>query len=140
MMDHHHSSSKSTAHPGSLSEVFSDLDLRFLSSLSPSDVDQGNERVFFQLEQAWWRYEDALADNFDHLPHFKKFESFAREMCRRSPRLAQAMLPRFDELYRKFKDYVRCWPCLLFIRLDLLLPGLFSSSTCWLLVYWLSVS
>jgi len=90
--------------PGSLGEVFADLEMRFLSSLSRAELDAGSERVFFQMEQAWWRYEDSLADHYSHLPHFKKFEAFAREMCRRSAQLS-AMNARFDELYHKFKDY-----------------------------------
>lgn len=52
--------------PGNLSEVFADLELRFLSSLTEQEL-AAPDRLFMHLEQAWWFYEDQLSDHHQHL-------------------------------------------------------------------------
>ena len=52
--------------PGSLNEVFQDIELRFLASMSEQEL-AAPDRLFMQLEQAWWFYEDHLSDHHQHL-------------------------------------------------------------------------
>ncbi len=58
------------------------------------------DRLFFQLEQAWWWYEDFLADNDDTLPHFSQ-QKFERKMFQHCP-LLQPLHGQYDALQKNF--------------------------------------
>jgi mRNA-decapping enzyme subunit 2 len=49
-----------------LEEVFKELETRFVLNLGIEEISKP-ERLFFHLEQAWWFYEDQIADNHSHL-------------------------------------------------------------------------
>jgi mRNA-decapping enzyme subunit 2 len=53
-----------------LEEALDKVEARFIYNLPESELSHG-ERLFFQIEQAHWFYEDLLADNNPTLPHFK---------------------------------------------------------------------
>ena len=46
--------------PLSVASAFEDLETRFILNL-PDEELENSARLFFQLEQAWWFYEDFLA-------------------------------------------------------------------------------
>ena len=51
-----------------LADALMDIEMRFLNNLPQEEAAQ-MDRLFFQLEQAYWFYEDFYADNYEHLPH-----------------------------------------------------------------------
>ena len=53
-----------------LDMALDDVEARFLFNLPESEL-KSLDRLFFQIEQAYWYYEDFKADVHDHLPHFK---------------------------------------------------------------------
>jgi hypothetical protein len=48
--------------PTSLEDVYADIEARFLLTLPDEELSE--ERLFFQLEQAHWFYEDFYADEW----------------------------------------------------------------------------
>lgn len=96
-----------------LEELFEDLESRFLLNLPEEELASG-ERLFFQVEQAFWFYEDFYADAHTHLPHYK-LNGFARE-CFNRCQLLSPLAHRFDELFGDFKNYrgsIPCFGCIL---------------------------
>ncbi len=59
-----------------LESCLEDVETRFLYNLPEEELSR-SERLFFQIEQAWWFYEDFMADKHSNLPHFSKLKSFA---------------------------------------------------------------
>ena len=80
-----------------------DLCGRFLLSLPPDQL-TAIDRLFVQIEQMWWFYEDHLADKDDTLPHLSQ-EEFGRQVFRLCT-LLQPSYKKYDELYRTFKQYL----------------------------------
>jgi mRNA-decapping enzyme subunit 2 len=64
----------------SIADVLADIEMRFLNNIPEEEAAQ-TERLFFQLEQAHWFYEDFYADNHVHLPHMhmRKFSQLLIE-------------------------------------------------------------
>ena len=62
----HASSTSNLVSPPTMKEAFDELELKFLYSL-PQEELQAPDRLFNELEQAFWYYEDHLADRFRHL-------------------------------------------------------------------------
>jgi len=89
--------------PQTLDEAFESLEFRFLINLPDEELEKP-ERLFFQIEQAHWFYEDFLADEHKHLRHFHDFKQFAKEMFKRCEML-QSMMGRFDEMHDAFAKY-----------------------------------
>lgn len=63
--------------------------------------------MFFQLEQAWWFYEDWICDKRPemNLPRFNNFKPFARELF-----LFSEILPeesKFNSMWTEFATYKR---------------------------------
>lgn len=100
---------KSKAKKGSpsMAEVMDELQTRFLVNLPESEL-ASSERLFFQIEQCYWFYEDFYADQFAHLAHVK-LNDFARQMFAHCP-LLQPLAQRCDELFQDFKAYQRQVP------------------------------
>lgn len=92
----------------SLKEAFEDLETRFILNLPDAEL-QTPERLFFQVEQAWWFYEDFVADKYGHLPHYKDMETFARKLFIESPILNE-YIDKLDEWHKVFKDYMQRIP------------------------------
>lgn len=87
-------------------EALDDVHTRFLLNLPPEELSSSN-RVFFQLEQAWWFYDDFHCDHSDiPLPRFKSVKPFCLKMFQWSP-LLKPMLPQFSTLWDDFSSYKR---------------------------------
>lgn len=87
-------------------DALDDVHTRFVLNL-PDDELATPERIFFQLEQAWWFYDDMICDASDKdLPRFKSLKPFALKMFEISP-LLQPMRQDFDKLWNKFTLYKR---------------------------------
>lgn len=69
-------------HGPSLSDVLVLLEARFLLPMPLSEL-SSPERLFFQLEQAMWFYNDFYSDNYSHLPSLS-LEAFAKKMFEQS--------------------------------------------------------
>jgi len=103
------SSSSSSAGRGSpkhqmtLDAAMLEIEARFLLNL-PEEELASVERLFFQLEQAHWYYEDFLADAYpESLPHFE-LEGFTRALFTRSECL-QHLQEGHADLVKAFNSY-----------------------------------
>jgi len=85
-----------------LDSALEDVEARFLFNLPESELSQP-DRLFFQIEQAWWYYEDFKADRFPHLPHFSKLQHFAKKVFAHCPLLR----PYEDDCEELFEDFSR---------------------------------
>lgn len=112
-------------------EAMDDVHTRFILNL-PDDELRSAPRIFFQLEQAWWFYDDFICDGAaaaaaasssnasnnasnatttvtnatEELPRYKHVKPFSYAMFQFSP-LLQPMLPHFDTMYDEFTNYKR---------------------------------
>jgi mRNA-decapping enzyme subunit 2 len=62
------------------------------------------ERIFFQLEQAWWQYEDFYREENSKLPKFD-LKSFCTRFFTLVPAL-RAFKANFETHFAKFRDYI----------------------------------
>lgn len=87
----------------SLDAAMLEIEARFLLNL-PEEELASVDRLFFQLEQAYWYYEDFLADAHpDALPHFS-LEAFTRALFTRSECL-QHLKESHADLVKAFNSY-----------------------------------
>ena len=87
-------------------DALDDVHTRFILNLPPDEL-ASTDRIFFQLEQAWWYYEDFIADQSDiPLPRFKGVKPFALKIFQLSP-LLSPMLPQFKDYWEEFSKYKR---------------------------------
>jgi 8-oxo-dGTP pyrophosphatase MutT (NUDIX family) len=86
-----------------LESAFKDLSSRFFINL-PDEELTSFERLFFQVEQAFWFYEDFYSDRDHRYPKFK-LKAFANAFFHQCPILSPH-LPRFEELFNRFLCYV----------------------------------
>jgi mRNA-decapping enzyme subunit 2 len=101
----------------SAGEALDDVAMRFLVNLPSSERENlFVERLFFQLQQAHWFYEDFYVDDFDHIPHLG-FRDFTRIMFERCD-LLKAYRARHADFVDKFKDYAKRIPSFGGIVLD----------------------
>lgn len=63
----------------SLDHVLHDVEVKFLWNLPEEELSNAN-RLFFQIEQAYWFYEDFYADSHCHLPHYRSLDAFAQTL------------------------------------------------------------
>ncbi len=140
--NHNHTNSH-TDNPSSLSietlspktqiafqNALEDVHTRFILNL-PSDELASSNRLFFQIEQAWWFYEDFICDEMDEIesdtnennitatpikkktkksidyPRFSNLKSFAKTLCSISPILSPSLLPSFETFWKEFTNYKR---------------------------------
>ena len=89
-----------------LDDAFEDLEARFLLNL-PREELETIHRLFFQIEQAYWFYEDFLADasKDGSLPHFGTLDAFAEEMFKRCKMLKKHK-KRAKSLAQDFRKYI----------------------------------
>lgn len=85
-----------------LNEALEDVEVRFLYNLPPSELEQV-DRLFFQIEQAHWFYEDFYSDKYSHLPHFK-FKGFVTALFNHCP-LLQPIQEKAQILFDDFNAY-----------------------------------
>jgi len=90
---------------------------RFILNVPPEELGT-SERIFFQLEQAWWYYEDMICDKLEEemekqnnggggvcpLPRFSNLKAFAKRLFRFSPLLRDL---EFGKLWKEFGAYKR---------------------------------
>ena len=88
-------------------DVVVELCGRFLLSL-PAEELQVVHRLFFQIEQMWWFYEDHKSDHHSHLPHMDHQE-FGRQVFRLCD-LFDPVRSQYDALYAAFKTYLLSVP------------------------------
>ena len=93
--------------PQTLDEALADIALRFLANL-PEAEPPTVERLFMQIQQAHWFYEDFYVDEFGHLPHLNSYE-FSRLMFERCPLLA-AYKEQHASFMARFKEYIGSIP------------------------------
>lgn len=86
-----------------LESALEDVEARFLYNLPESELSQA-DRLFFQIEQAWWFYEDFKADKYPHLPHFSKLQLFAKKVFSHCSILAN-YVDKWEELFADFSVY-----------------------------------
>ena len=86
----------------SLEAALCDVEARFLYNLPESELQQ-TDRMFFQIEQAHWFYEDFIADNYDHLPHYS-LKQFAQTIFTHCPLFAK-MQDKCMSLFQDFSAY-----------------------------------
>jgi len=87
-------------------EAVDDVHTRFILNLPASEL-QTADRIFFQIEQAWWFYEDFLCDPHPelNLPRFNSFKPFARMLFEYSPLLPD--VNKFASMWEQFSNYKR---------------------------------
>eukprot|EP01038_Epipyxis_sp_PR26KG_P004117 gene4117-5868_t len=91
-----------------LDQALDDVETRFLYNLPSSELNQ-SERLFFQIEQAYWYYEDFIADKHIHLPHFNNLKSFAKKIFEHCSLLTNNnnnnLQKTFQELFYHYASY-----------------------------------
>ncbi|ETW10333.1 hypothetical protein H310_00659 [Aphanomyces invadans] len=96
------SSSTSSRGKPTMEEVMDELQSRFLMNLPQSEL-ASSERLFFQIEQCYWFYEDFYADHHNHLTHLK-LNDFARKMFNHCV-LLQPLKQQCESMFQDFKTY-----------------------------------
>lgn len=89
--------------PENLDDALIDVETRFLYTLPESELNQ-TDRLFFQIEQAYWYYEDFKADRYSHLPHFTHLKQFAKKIFEHCDLLKNKM-NQFPALFESFANY-----------------------------------
>lgn len=99
-------SQSTTCVPSTFTEALEDVHTRFILNLPPTELATA-DRIFFQLEQAWWFYEDWICDPHPHiaLPRFTSFKPFAFKMFEYSPLLPDTT--KFTTMWNEFSLYKR---------------------------------
>lgn len=88
----------------SLEEVLEDIYVRFLIYL-PEEERMTFERLGFQLEQAYWFYEDFYREpNENSLPKMS-FAQFGTAIMKQFPNLAVPFGKNFSTLFNQFASY-----------------------------------
>ncbi|CAE7949911.1 dcp2 [Symbiodinium sp. KB8] len=93
--------------PLDVNEALADLSVRFLINL-PDDEPPSADRLFMQVQQAHWFYEDFYVDQLEHVPHLRARE-FTKLLFERNPVL-QAYKERHAQYFQEFKDYIKSIP------------------------------
>ncbi|CAM9973852.1 unnamed protein product [Heterosigma akashiwo] len=92
----------STGRP-SLDQALSDVETRFILNLPEAEL-SSSDRLFFQIEQAHWFYEDFYAETFSYLPHFRLLSAFALELFNHCP-LLHPYKGMYNSLFEDFHSY-----------------------------------
>ena len=74
----------------SLAEVFDDITARFFANLPRSEVNS-SERMFVQLTEAHWFFQDFFSDRYAELPHLN-FRQFCEKFFQLQPLFAGTSL------------------------------------------------
>lgn len=93
--------------PMTLDEALADVAARFLLNL-PSNELPSVDRLFMQLQQAHWFYEDFYVDKYEHIEHLSGRE-FSRIMFHTCPLLERYKAQHAD-FYEQFKQYISSIP------------------------------
>lgn len=114
-------------------QAFKELQLKFIINL-PTKEQESLPRLFFQIEQAHWYYEDFLADQKNSgLPHISLYD-FGSQMCSFCKPL-QVLKPQYKQCYEEFMTYKNLVPtygCILLNeKCDKVLLVRNWKGTCW---------
>jgi len=88
----------------------------------PQDELSTSERIFFQLEQAWWYYEDLICDKLEqekgvcHLPRFANLKPFSKRLFEFSPLLRHLDFPKLWKEFSVYKRNISTYGCILLNR------------------------
>lgn len=87
-------------------DALEDVHTRFILNLPDSELASA-DRIMFQLEQAWWFYEDWICDPHPdrRLPRFSTFKPFAQRLFAYSPLLPDPN--QFASMWQEFSNYKR---------------------------------
>jgi len=97
-------------------EALDDVHSRFILNLPMAEL-SSSDRIFFQLEQAFWFYEDfycnttgvdgiEIKNTNKNIPKFKYLYPFAQKMFYFSP-LLKPLKHKFNEMWKDFSSYKR---------------------------------
>lgn len=90
-------------------DCLDEVHTRFILNV-PQEELSTSERIFFQLEQAWWYYEDLICDKIEeetgvcNLPRFANLKPFSKRLFEFSPLLRHL---DFYKLWKEFAVYKR---------------------------------
>jgi len=90
-------------------DCLDEVHTRFILNVPPEELST-SERIFFQLEQAWWYYEDLICDKIEqengvcNLPRFANLKPFSKRLFEFSPLLRHL---DFHKLWKEFAIYKR---------------------------------
>lgn len=85
-------------------DALDDVHTRFVLNL-PDEELETSDRIFFQLEQAFWFYDDFICDRSElPIPRFKSLRPFAQKMFQMSPLLDA---DNFEAMWAEFSEYKR---------------------------------
>ena len=82
---------------------------RFILSW-PEEIPLDSIRLFFQLEQAHWFYEDFYADKYENIPHFHSLRKFCEMIIRSSNVFTSKHRADFTKMYSAFTKYKAAVP------------------------------
>ena len=94
-----------------------DVVTRFLYNCPEEELKQP-ERLFMQIEQAWWYYEDFYADVYSTVPHVKTMISFCKLIFNHSELLRnyENQVDAFFGQYSSYKGKIPGYGCILLNR------------------------
>ncbi|GAX24918.1 mRNA-decapping enzyme subunit 2 [Fistulifera solaris] len=87
-------------------EALEEVHTRFVLNLPDSELKTA-DRIFFQIEQAWWFYEDLICDVHPewNLPRFSSLKPFSLKLFEYSPLLPD--VKEFPAMWASFNNYKR---------------------------------
>ena len=91
----------------SYEDALDDIHTRFIVNLPLSEL-LTSDRIFVQLEQAWWYYEDFICDprpHLSYLPRYTHFKPFAKELFQYSTILPN--VNQFNSMWQEYSLYKR---------------------------------
>ncbi|OLY82973.1 mRNA decapping complex subunit 2 [Smittium mucronatum] len=104
----------------SIHDALDDLSIRFIINV-PEEELGSVERIFFQIEESHWFYEDFIVEQNPHLPSMS-LKNFASCMLQHCPLLSKWSM-NASEVYRSFLEYK--------FKVPVLLVKGWSSSSSW---------
>lgn len=91
----------------SMEEVLDELQSRFLMNLPASEL-ASTDRLFFQIEQCYWFYEDFYADHYTYMRHMK-LNDFAKKIFNHCV-LLQPLKHKCETMFADFRAYQNSIP------------------------------
>jgi mRNA-decapping enzyme subunit 2 len=96
-------------------EALEEVHTRFILNLPATELETA-DRMMFQVEQAWWFYEDCICDEAPekNLPRFSNMKPFALRLFEYSPLLPDtAQFPSMWNAFSKYKRKISNYGCIL---------------------------
>ncbi len=99
-------------------DCLDEVHTRFILNVPPEELST-SERIFFQLEQAWWYYEDLICDKIEqetgvcNLPRFANLKPFAKRLFEFSPLLSHLDFHKLWKEFAIYKQKISTYGCIL---------------------------